>query len=42
MTFPKHDHVIKQFAPKRTNPSFRIAVLPRGARRNLELFDAQV
>jgi hypothetical protein len=31
MTLPMRDHVIKPFAPKRADPSFRIAVLPKGS-----------
>ena len=42
MAFPKHNHVIEQLAAQRADPPFRISVLPRRARRDLELLDAQV
>jgi hypothetical protein len=42
MHLAKHDQVIKQLAAQCAHPSFRVSVLPRRARRDADLPDAQV
>jgi hypothetical protein len=42
MAFPKHNHVIEEFAAKRADPSFRISVFSRRAWSDRELLDTQV
>ncbi len=42
MPLAKHDQVVKQLAAQCAHPSFRVSVLPRRARRDADLPDAQV
>jgi hypothetical protein len=42
MSLPKHDQVVERLAAQRADPSLRVSVLPRRARRDADLPDAQV